>query len=277
MSGRLGDLPTERVNPATRDLDRLSTAELLTRINEQDCQVAPAIERQIPQIGQALEAIHERFAKGGRLIYIGAGTSGRLGVLDATEMPPTFGVDSSRVIGVLAGGREAMFRSAEGREDEEDGGREDLASIELNGTDTVVGIAASGRTPYVVGGLRYAKELGALTIAVTTNPAGLVLEVAEIGIAPDVGPEVIAGSTRMKSGTAQKLVLNMLSTGLMVKMGYVEGNLMVNVQPTNEKLRARATRLVMELSDCSEDQALEALEASGDVRAAVQFVRTGKR
>ena len=275
MSGELGDLLTERINPRTGDLDRLPTVELLAAINREDAQVTRAVARELPNIAKALDAIHERFARGGRLVYIGAGTSGRLGVLDAAEMPPTFGVDPDRVIAVMAGGRDAMFRSSEGAEDVEQRGREDLVSVGLSADDSVVGIAASGRTPYVVGGLRYASQVGALTVALTTNPSGAIVGQAEIAIAPDVGPEVVAGSTRMKSGTAQKLVLNMLSTGLMVKMGYVEGNLMVNVQPTNDKLRARATRLVMQLAGCDEARASEALKKCGDVRDAVRAIREG--
>ena len=275
MNERLEALSTEQVNLATRDLDRLPTADLLLRINDEDLLVAPAVRKEVPKIAQALDSIHERFSRGGRLVYLGAGTSGRLGVLDAAEMPPTFGVDPGCVVGVMAGGREAMFRSSEGREDEEDSGRRDLASVHLNAADSVVGIAASGRTPYVLGGLRYANESGALSVALTTNPSGEVLAIASIGIAPNVGPEAIAGSTRMKSGTAQKLVLNMLSTGLMVKMGHVQGNLMVNVLPTNEKLKSRAARLIMELADCDEARALEALQASGDVRKAVRKIREG--
>jgi len=275
VNERLEALSTEQVNLATRDLDRLPTADLLLRINDEDLLVAPAVRKEVPKIAQALDSIHERFSRGGRLVYLGAGTSGRLGVLDAAEMPPTFGVDPGCVVGVMAGGREAMFRSSEGREDEEDSGRRDLASVHLNAADSVVGIAASGRTPYVLGGLRYANETGALSVALTTNPSGEVLAIASIGIAPNVGPEAIAGSTRMKSGTAQKLVLNMLSTGLMVKMGHVQGNLMVNVLPTNEKLKSRAARLIMELADCDEARALEALQASGDVRKAVRKIREG--
>ena len=273
VSRVLRDLPTERINPRTRDLDQLASADLLAAINGEDAGVAQAVDREIPNIARALDAIHQRFARGGRLVYIGAGTSGRLGVLDAAEMPPTFGVDPGRVLGVMAGGPGAMFRSSEGAEDSERCGVQDLESLDLTADDCVVGIAASGRTPYVIGGLRYASQVGALTVALTTNPEGAIVEEAQIAIAPNVGPEVIAGSTRMKSGTAQKLVLNMLSTGLMVKMGYVEGNLMVNVQPTNDKLRARATRLVMQLAECDEARAWEALKKSGDVREAVRTIR----
>lgn len=273
MSSELGDLPTERINPRTRNLDQLPSADLLAAINREDAGVAKAVESEIPNIAKALDAIYEHFSRGGRLIYIGAGTSGRLGVLDAVEMPPTFGIDPERVIAVIAGGRDAMFRSSEGTEDLGQSGREDLASVGLAADDSVVGLAASGRTPYVIGGLRYASELGALTVAVTTNPKGAIVAEAKIAIAPDVGPEVIAGSTRMKSGTAQKLVLNMLSTGLMVKMGHVEGNLMVNVQPTNDKLRARASRLVMHLAECDQARASEALKKTGDVREAVRAIR----
>jgi len=271
----LDRLLTEQSNPATARLDALSTEELLGALNAEDARVAAAVAAEIPSIARALDAVCERLAAGGRLFYIGAGTSGRLGVLDAAEIPPTFGADPELVQGVIAGGEAALTRSIEGAEDDESAGAADLEKRGFGAADALVGIAASGRTPYVIGGLRHARRIGALTIALSTNPSSAIADEAEISIAPIVGPEAIAGSTRLKSGTAQKMVLNMLSTGLMVRRGAVYGNLMVNVQLRNQKLWERARRMVEEIAGCGREAAQQALEASEDVRTAVLMVRRG--
>ena len=226
----LGKLTTESRNQNTLDIDKVSTIEMVRIINEEDKKVALAVEKEIPQIAKAIDGIVERMHKGGRLIYIGAGTSGRLGILDASECPPTYGVSEELVQGIIAGGMEAIFRAQEGAEDSRELAVSDLKSKALNNTDIVVGLAASGRTPYVIGGLEYANSIGALTVSVTCNADSEVSKCSSIAIAPVVGPEVVTGSTRLKSGTAQKLVLNMLSTGSMIKLGKVYGNLMVDVQ-----------------------------------------------
>jgi N-acetylmuramic acid 6-phosphate etherase len=271
----LDRLLTEQANPDTATLDALPTTDLLRALNAEDAKVAAAVAAEIPSIARALDAICARLADGGRLFYIGAGTSGRLGVLDASEIPPTFGADPELVQGVIAGGEAALTRSIEGAEDHQEAGADDLRARGFGPKDALVGVAASGRTPYVVGGLRYAGGIGALTVALSTNPASVIAEHADIAIAPLVGPEAVAGSTRLKSGTAQKMVLNMLSTGLMVKRGAVYGNLMVNVQLRNAKLWARAQRMVEEIAGCDETTALAALKASEDVRTAVLMVRRG--
>jgi N-acetylmuramic acid 6-phosphate etherase len=274
----LKDLLTEQRNPASANIDRLPTAELLHVINREDQTVALAVEREIPRIAQAVDAIVERFSRGGRLYYLGAGTSGRLGVLDAAECPPTFGLGPDCVQAVVAGGDAAVFRAAEGAEDRTENGEADLRGRGLRTVDAVVGISASGRTPYVLGGLAYARSLGALTIGLTTNPKAELAGHVEILIAPVTGPEVITGSTRMKSGTAQKLVLNMISTAVMVKMGYVLGNLMVNVQLKSEKLVDRGRRIIEDVAGCGSADAAEALTASGNnVRLAIVMVKLGMR
>jgi N-acetylmuramic acid 6-phosphate etherase len=242
---------------------------MLEIINREDAGIAAAVEAEIPQIAEAVDAIAERFAGGGRLFYVGAGTSGRLAVLDAAELPPTYGLEPGRVIALIAGGAEALVRSVEGAEDDAVGALEDLASFGLSDADCVIGIAASGRTPFVAGALRFAQEKGAWTAAVTTNPKAPLGQFANVLIAPVVGPEVISGSTRMKSGTAQKLVLNMISTALMVRMGCVLGNRMVNVQLTNAKLRDRAERIVAEIAGVDRGAAAGSLEKTGDVRVAI--------
>jgi N-acetylmuramic acid 6-phosphate etherase len=270
----LESLLTEQRNPASERIDAVSTAELLAIINREDQKVAHAVEREIPNIAAALDAIAERYQRGGRLFYVGAGTSGRLGVLDAAECPPTFGVAPDRVQGVIAGGEAAVVRATEASEDHPEAGEADLKQRGLTAVDALVGITASGRTPYVLGAVDYARSLGALTVGLTTNPDSELSRRVEIAITPVVGPEVVTGSTRLKSGTAQKLVLNMLSTGLMVKMGYVLGNLMVNVQLKNEKLLDRARRIVVEVSGCSSDEALQALSDSGrNVRLAIVMAK----
>jgi N-acetylmuramic acid 6-phosphate etherase len=262
-------LPSEQPNPASERIDAVSTKEMLEIINREDAGVAAAVETEIPRIADVVDAIAARFATGGRLFYVGAGTSGRLAVLDAAELPPTYGLEPGRVIALIAGGADAVVRSVEGAEDDESGAIEDLAPFGLTSADCLIGIAASGRTPYVVGALRFAQGKGAWTGAVTTNPNAALGQFADIVIAPVVGPEVITGSTRMKSGTAQKLVLNMISTALMVRMGCVLGNRMVNVQLTNEKLWDRAERIVAEIAGVDRSVAGQALKKAGDVRIAV--------
>ena len=266
-------LLTERPNPASERIDQVSSEELLRIINAEDRRAPEAVAREIPRLAEALDAVWSRYRAGGRLFYIGAGTSGRLGALDAAEIPPTFGEKPERVVAIIAGGPAALTRAVEGAEDSPEQGARDLADQDLKPADAVVGLAASGRTPYVLGALDYARSRGALTIGVTTNPEGEIIRRCDLAIAPDVGPEIIAGSTRMKSGTAQKLVLNMLSTGLMIKMGYVLGNRMIHVQPTNEKLRHRARRLVAEIAGVDDETAAAALTACGGVARAILAAR----
>lgn len=272
----LEHLRTELRNPASERIDTASTAELLAIINAEDQKVASAVAAEIPKIARALDAIVERYQRGGRLFYIGAGTSGRLGVLDAAECPPTFGVAPDRIQALIAGGDAALRQAVEASEDRHGDGRRDLEQAGFGAGDALVGISASGRAPYVLGAIDHARSLGALTIGLATNPGGELARRVEISIAPDVGPEVIAGSTRMKSGTAQKLVLNMLSTGLMVRMGYVLGNLMINVQIKNEKLLDRGRRIVAEVAGCDAPRAAQALTQSGNrVRIAILMARFG--
>jgi N-acetylmuramic acid 6-phosphate etherase len=261
---------TEAHNPATAEIDTLPTLEMLRRINTEDQRVAHAVAVELPHIAQAVDAIAERMRAGGRLIYIGAGTSGRLGVLDASEMPPTFSTHPDQVIAIIAGGNAAITRSIEGAEDDAEQGKLDLANLNLAARDSVVGLAASGRTPYVIGALSEANARGALTISVACNRPAPIQDVAAINIAPLVGPEVIAGSTRLKSGTAQKLVLNKLSTGVMIRLGKTFGNLMVDVQATNIKLRDRARRIVATAARIAEDEAEQLLaRADGEVKTAL--------
>ena len=258
----LEGLPTEARNEATKKIDQVSTLEMVTLINQEDQKVAQAIEKVLPQIAAAIDAAAERFKKGGRLIYCGAGTSGRLGALDAIELTPTYSVSPERAFGILAGGEKAMYQAIEGAEDSKELAIEDLTQHQLTARDVVIEIAASGRTPYAVSAIEYGKKVGALTISVTCNNQSPMNQLAEIGIAPIVGPEVITGSTRMKAGSAQKMVLNMFSTGIMVKVGNIYQNLMVNVQPTNEKLMQRATNIIKEAAEIEESQAKEYLEAA---------------
>ena len=255
-------LTTEARNEATKKIDQVSTLEMVTLINQEDQKVAQAIEKVLPQIAAAIDAAAERFKKGGRLIYCGAGTSGRLGALDAIELTPTYSVSPERAFGILAGGEKAMYQAIEGAEDSKELAIEDLTQHQLTARDVVIAIAASGRTPYAVSAIEYGKKVGALTISVTCNNQSPMNQLAEIGIAPIVGPEVITGSTRMKAGSAQKMVLNMFSTGIMVKVGNIYQNLMVNVQPTNEKLIQRATNIIKEAAEIEESQAKEYLEAA---------------
>ncbi len=265
---------TEERNPRSAGLDLASTEQVLVVINAEDARVAAAVKDQIPQIARALDAIVDRWERGGRLFYCGAGTSGRLGVLDAAECPPTFGTPPDRVMGVIAGGAGALQRSIEGAEDSPATAREDLRQRGLCGQDALVGIAASGRTPYVLGAVEHAAAKGAATVGLSCNPGSPLERAADYPITPEVGPEVVTGSTRMKSGTAQKLVLNMISTGLMVRTGCVLGNLMVNVQVKNAKLADRAERIVGEVCGCDLDTARAALEAAGlNVRLAILMLK----
>jgi N-acetylmuramic acid 6-phosphate etherase len=266
-------LTTEAVNPDSSAIDSLPTAGMLEVINRADAEVAAAVQAEIPNIARAIDEIVPRLQSGGRLFYIGAGTSGRLGVLDASECPPTFNTPPDLVIGIIAGGDTALRRSIEGAEDEPEAGRADLDARSFSSADVCVGIAASGRTPYVLGAVKYANSLGALTVGISCTPGSLLAQAARIAITPVPGPEVITGSTRMRAGTATKLVLNMLSTGVLIKMGYVYGNLMVNVQPTNEKLADRARRIIISFTGVSYDEASRLLEEGGSVRAAVLMRR----
>lgn len=266
---RLGSLITEARNPASEHMDELTTADLLRVISTADAEVAAAVAAEIPQIAAAVDAIVARMDAGGRLFYIGAGTSGRLGVLDASECLPTFNVPPELVQGIIAGGDGALRRSVEGAEDDPSQGAADLAAHGFGAADAVVGIAASGRTPYVVGALEYARSLGALTVALSCVPDSAIAAVAEQAITPVTGAEVLTGSTRMKAGTATKLVLNSISTAVMVRRGYVFGNLMVNVQPTNAKLQDRARRIVAAATGVDEVAAARLLEEGGGVKAAI--------
>ncbi len=267
---------TEQQNTKTTYIDQISTIEMLELINDEDTKVAAAIKKALPYIAVAIDAITQRIRRGGRLIYIGAGTSGRLGVLDAAECPPTFNAPPGLVIGVIAGGKQALTEAIEGAEDNPEAGKNDLMTLNLTDKDSVVGIAASGRTPYVIGGLNYAKEIGAMTIGLACNAPCAVLDAAQIKIGVIVGPEVITGSTRLKAGTAQKMVLNMLSTGTMVKLGKVYGNLMVDVQVKNAKLVERARRIVAQIAEITEDQADMLLQQTGyNVKLAIIISRKG--
>lgn len=269
----LEKLTTESRNQNTLDIDKVSTLEMVKKINAEDKKVAEAVEVELPKIAEAIDGIVKGIHKGGRLIYIGAGTSGRLGILDASECPPTYGVSEELVQGIIAGGQEAIFRAKEGAEDSRELAVEDLKAKNLNENDTVVGLAASGRTPYVIGGLEYANEIGALTVAVTCNAGSEVSKAAKISIAPVVGAEVVTGSTRLKSGTAQKLVLNMLSTGVMIKLGKVYGNLMVDVRATNAKLVERAKKIVCEATGVDREEAEQFLiETNFDVKLSIFMI-----
>ncbi|NUU68855.1 N-acetylmuramic acid 6-phosphate etherase [Enterobacteriaceae bacterium BIT-l23] len=259
----LGALVSESRNPETMDLDALSTLEMVTRFNQQDATVAQAVKATLPQVAQAVDAAAAALLAGGRIIYMGAGTSGRLGILDAAECPPTFGVSHDLVVGLIAGGPGALLKAVEGAEDNPQFGEQDLREINLEARDLVVGLAASGRTPYVLGGLAYARSCGCTTVAISCNPDSAIARAADIAISPVVGPEALTGSTRLKSGTAQKLVLNMLSTGAMVKFGKVFQNLMVDMKATNAKLVDRACRMLMEATGTPRERA-EVLLAQTD-------------
>jgi N-acetylmuramic acid 6-phosphate etherase len=259
----LGDLTTEQVNSKSSHIDMCTTREMLEIINNEDMLVPVAIREKLDSVGEAVDAIVEAIRSGGRLFYIGAGTSGRLGVLDAAECPPTFGTDPTLVRAIIAGGNEALIRAVEGAEDNEELGRAAIADNNITGKDVVVGITASGSTPYVLAAVEEAKRVGARTIGISNNMQSLIKNIADIEITVPVGPEVIMGSTRMKSGTAQKLVLNMITTAVMIKLGKVYGNLMVDLQPTNLKLADRAVRIVMHATGLDEGEAKKYLDLSG--------------
>jgi len=270
----LDDLLTEQPNPASSHIDVLPTADVLAIINQEDRKVAGAVAEEIPQIAEAVDRIVGRVRAGGRLFYIGAGTSGRLGVLDAAECAPTFHVEPDLVQGIIAGGAAALAQATEASEDDPEEGRRDLAARGFTAKDALAGIAASGRTPYVLGAVQAANQMGALTIGISCTPDSPLSRLVRIAITPLVGPEVIAGSTRMKAGTATKLVLNMLSTAIMVRLGYVYGNLMVNVQPRNSKLRDRATRIIALSAAVTYERAGELLqEARDSVPVAIVMAR----
>ncbi len=272
----LENLTTETRNQRTMHLDQMSVTELLTVMNEEDAKVASAVKEQIPNIAKAVTAITESLRRGGRLIYMGAGTSGRIGLLDAVECPPTFGTSPEMVVGLIAGGSNAFIKAVEGAEDREEFGVADLQSLNLTAEDAVVGIAASGRTPYVIGGLEYARSVGAVTISVSCNKDAAISQYADITIEVENGPEVLTGSTRLKAGTSQKLVCNMLSTASMIGLGKVYGNLMVDVQLSNEKLVERAKRIIMEATSCDLPTAEKTLElAERKPKLAILMILTG--
>jgi len=268
------NLLTEQRNPNTMDIDSKSTLEILRIINEEDKKVPYAVEKEIPYIAQAVDFVVESFKNGGRLLYFGAGTSGRLGVVDAAECPPTFGTPHELVQGFIAGGKEAMFVAQEGAEDKEENGANDVLKANVTSKDTVVGIAASRRTPYVVGAIKKAKELGAKTVFITSNPRKeFNIKEVDVAICPEVGPEVIMGSTRMKSGTAQKLILNMITTTAMIRIGKVYENMMIDLQMTNQKLVERSKRIVMIITGISYEEAEKYLkEAKGNVKTALVMI-----
>ena len=272
----LDALATEQNNPASAAIDEMTTLEMMTLINQEDQKAALSIAPILPQIAAAVDLIAERLQQNGRLIYCGAGTSGRLGILDAAECPPTFGTEPGQVVGLIAGGREAMFQAQEGAEDDEAAAVSDLTAIELTAADVVVGLSASGRTPYAVSALRYARQRGAATIAVASSPASPLAQEADIALTAFPGPEVIAGSTRLKAGTVQKLILNMLSTGTMIRLGKVYGNRMVDLQATNEKLARRALRIVQEVTGAEEKTCQENLrKAEGNAKLAIFLAFSG--
>ncbi|QEH48595.1 N-acetylmuramic acid 6-phosphate etherase [Aggregatibacter actinomycetemcomitans] len=267
---------SEQRNPNTMHIDSLSPLEVVTLLNKEDKLVAVAVEKNLPQIAQAVERIVAAFQAGGRLVYLGAGTSGRLGVLDASECPPTFGVPSGMVVGLIAGGETALRNAVEGAEDNAAAGEQDLRHINFSAKDVLVGIAASGRTPYVIGGLNYAKQLGATTVSLVSNPNAAMSDIADIAITTAVGPEALTGSSRLKSGTAQKMVLNMLTTAAMICLGKCYQNLMVDVQATNQKLKARAIRIVIQATDCDATTAEQTLQiTNGNAKLAIMMLLSG--
>ncbi|MBN6068845.1 N-acetylmuramic acid 6-phosphate etherase [Aggregatibacter actinomycetemcomitans] len=267
---------SEQRNPNTMHIDSLSPLEVVTLLNKEDKLVAVAVEKNLPQIAQAVERIVAAFQAGGRLVYLGAGTSGRLGVLDASECPPTFGVPSGMVVGLIAGGKTALRNAVEGAEDNREAGEQDLRHINFSAKDALVGIAASGRTPYVIGGLNYAKQLGATTVSLVSNPNAVMSDIADIAITTAVGPEALTGSSRLKSGTAQKMVLNMLTTAAMIRLGKCYQNLMVDVQATNQKLKARTIRIVIQATDCDATIAEQTLHTTnGNAKLAIMMLLSG--
>lgn len=269
----LSKLTTEKRNVNTMNIDQLSTLEMVKVINKEDQKVAIAVEKVLPQIAEAIDQMSIRFKQGGRLIYCGAGTSGRLGALDAIELTPTYSVPPEKAFGLMAGGKEAMFVAVEGAEDSKELAYEDLKKCQFSSQDILIAIAASGRTPYTIGAIEYANQVGALSVSVTCNDQSEMNKIAQIGIAPIVGPEVITGSTRMKAGTAQKLVLNTISTGIMIQTGKVYQNLMVNVQPTNKKLIERSLKIIQEATGVTEEKA-QTFFNSADQKVDVAIVMT---
>ncbi len=276
MTIGLDRLLTEQRNPASELIDALPTEQMLRVINDEDARIAQSVATEIPRIAEAVDAIAAAMDKGGRLFYIGAGTSGRLGVLDASECPPTFGVSPDLVQGIIAGGEAALCRATEASEDDPQAGARDLAACDFTSADVLAGIAASGRTPYVLGAIQAARALGAVTIGISCTPDSELSRAVDIAIQPLPGPEVVAGSTRMKAGTATKLVLNMLTTGTMIRRGFVFGNLMVSVQPRNEKLQHRARRIVASAAGVGDEEAARLFEASGqNVKTAIVMSKLG--
>lgn len=276
MQDNVYELGTEKVNPDTLKIDTASTGEVLRMMNDEDHKVAEAVKKVLPVVEEVVDKVVASISAGGRLIYMGAGTSGRLGVLDAVECPPTFSVGSDVVVGLIAGGERAFVKAVEGAEDNEGLGASDLAALQLAPEDTVVGIAASGRTPYVIGGLRYAREVGAVTVALSCNEGARISEEAEHKIEVNVGPEALTGSTRLKAGTAQKLVLNMISTASMIKLGKAYGNLMVDVNISNYKLERRAVGIIRDITGTNEDTALKTLKlAHNEVKASIVMIKLG--
>lgn len=272
----LAQLMTEQRNLNTMNIDSLSSLEILQKMNEEDQKVALAVRENLPQIAEAVERIVIAFQQGGRLVYIGAGTSGRLGVLDASECPPTFGVSPDMVVGIIAGGERALRHPIEGAEDDKQAGMADLQAVNFSQKDVLVGIAASGRTPYVIGALEYANRLGATTVSIASNPKSAMSQLAQIAIETVVEAEALTGSSRLKSGTAQKLVLNMLTTASMILIGKCYQNLMVDVQASNEKLKARAVRIVMQATECERDIAEYTLsETDGNAKLAIMMLLSG--
>lgn len=272
----LAKMFTEQRNPNSMNIDRLSALDIVRVINNEDKQVPMAVEKCLSQIAEAVEKIVDAFQQGGRLVYVGAGTSGRLGVLDASECPPTYGVSPEMVVGLIAGGERALRHPIEGAEDNAEQGKADLQAVNFSEKDVLVGIAASGRTPYVLGALDYANELGATTVSIASNPNSAMAKVVDIAIETVVGAEVLTGSSRMKSGTAQKLVLNMLTTASMILLGKCYENLMVDVQASNEKLRARAIKIVMEATECEREVAENTLKiAENNAKLAIMMILSG--
>ena len=272
------ELPlTEQENPRTRGLSELPTEEIVRLMNEEDARVAEAVRLVLPEVSRVVDEVFERLRAGGRLFYVGTGTSGRLGVLDASECPPTFGVAPELVQGIIAGGYEALYRAVEASEDDREAGARDALARGVGAQDALVGLAASGRTPYTIGAVEYARGAGAFTAAVTCVPGSPITEAAEVSIVPVVGPEAVAGSTRLKAGTAQKLVLNMISTATMVRLGYVKGNRMTNMSARNSKLRARSLRILAAEAGLNAGAAEDAFErAGGDLRVALVMSKTGR-
>lgn len=269
----LGQMITEQRNPNSMNIDSLSALEIVQIINNEDKQVPIAVEKCLPQIAQTVEKIVQAFQEGGRLVYVGAGTSGRLGVLDASECPPTYGVKPEMVVGLIAGGERALRFPIEGVEDNREQGKLDLQAVNFSQKDVLVGIAASGRTPYVLGAMDYANSVGATTVSIASNPNSVMAQIADIAIDTIVGAEVLTGSSRMKSGTAQKLVLNMLTTASMILIGKCYQNLMVDVQATNEKLKARAIRIVMQATECEKEVAENTLKlAENNAKLAIMMI-----